>query len=500
MATYGKTTMTTYKGTSDEVLVLCGDNEINEYFLNNIITATGSYIFCVWYKSDEDAEITFNVFGEEETVESTEVWHKYVKRIDVETLVNNDISITVTPEINTFFYEAFCVNGKADTSWYPSDLDIDEYAKTATNYITEINNGIWVTPANARPDTGGSPTATTSGWRLAEALELFKNGVSHFKVWLDGTVAKIRVGIESAGHLLLQPSMIQLKSNADTVMAQFQAPEEISDTLSDHYNCDGSEQMTVGRVICSVSIPLNCEVTGIEGSFTDELFTIYTISESAVYNSSDPNTWFIYQQTSGAVTVKANGTFSFTFNTIVSLSVHVDTTVSHNYIGAYPDSPEDNLFTIGNGMSANEPSNAMTMDWQGNIDLPDGYIHGKQNILWSGGYYMTSGHIARLSEPISAQSNGIVLLWSAYVSGDQSPIKNVHWVSYFIPRNFVQPPYEGGGFGIPLVASNFSNIGMKYVYVYDNRIVGNDDNSATGTASGITYKNNHWVLRFVIGV
>ena len=34
MATYGKTTMTTYKGTSDEVLVLCGDNEINEYFLN----------------------------------------------------------------------------------------------------------------------------------------------------------------------------------------------------------------------------------------------------------------------------------------------------------------------------------------------------------------------------------------------------------------------------------------------------------------------------------
>ena len=503
-ATYGIVQMTTYKGTQDDVLALCGDSETNVYYLNDIIDVTGQYLFTVWYKSASEAGITFNVFGEEETVTSNTEWKKYIKRINVKSVDNNDITITVTPDINTYFYEAFCVNGRADTSWYPSDLDIDENildaSKKATNYITSFDeSGLWITPENAKPNstTGEVVSGVTSGWHISGSIELFLKGIRHFWVGIQDGVAKIILGLESAGHLLLEPTKINLKTNANTVVAQFQAPTVKADILSSYCTGDGSVQMTSGAVVCSVSIPQNCTVTSIDASFTDELFNIYTISDDAVYDSNDPDTWFIYDQTSDSVTVKANGTFIYTYQTDITLDVHVNTTVSSNYIGSYPYRPNDNLFTIGNGLDANNPSNALEMDWQGNIDLPNGFIQGKQNILWSGGHYMVADHIARLSEPVSAQSNGVVLIWSAYSSGEP---KNYHWKTYFVPRAFVQPPYAGMGHCISFATVAFDFVGSKYVYINDNTIKGHADNNKTGTANGITYNNAHWVLRYVIGV
>jgi hypothetical protein len=41
---------------------------------------------------------------------------------------------------------------------------------------------------------------------------------------------------------------------------------------------------------------------------------------------------------------------------------------------------------------------------------------------------------------------------------------------------------------------------MKALRIYDNRIVGDDSNDDTGTASGITFDNKYWVLTQVIAV
>ena len=225
MATYGKITMTTYKGTSDEVLVLCGDDEINEYYLNNIITVAGSYIFTVWYKSEETADITFNVFGDEETVESTTTWKKYVKRIEVESLENNDITITVTPEIRTYFYEAFCVNGKADTSWYPSDLDYDEEiadaSKTATNYITYINatDGIKVhrdgdddAYVQINPTVGVKNVYDENNYSTldSEGLEIFQGTSSPVSVAKFGSTA--RIGEEDKPNVRIDANRIYIST------------------------------------------------------------------------------------------------------------------------------------------------------------------------------------------------------------------------------------------------------------------------------------------------
>lgn len=88
--------------------------------------------------------------------------------------------------------------------------EIDEAATTATKYITDISDdGIWVTPEGAEPE-GGEAVSTTSGWHISGAIELFRAGVSMFRAWVDGTVAKVRIGSEDSGHLVLDSDGISI--------------------------------------------------------------------------------------------------------------------------------------------------------------------------------------------------------------------------------------------------------------------------------------------------
>lgn len=118
-------------------------------------------------------------------------------------------------------------------------------------------------------------------------------------------------------------------------------------------------------------------------------------------------------------------------------------------------------------------------------------------ILWSGGYYMTSGHTINLAEKISNQRNGISLVFSEYVDGEA---KNTSFVSYFISKRLVSN-HGGCGHCFQMCTSNLAYFATKYLYISDAKIVGHDNNSLTGTgATGIKYTNNRFVLRYVIGV
>ena len=120
-------------------------------------------------------------------------------------------------------------------------------------------------------------------------------------------------------------------------------------------------------------------------------------------------------------------------------------------------------------------------------------------VLWDGGttgYLMLASQTATLSESISNQPHGIVLVWSAYSGG---VAQNYHWHCDFIPKEFINLASSRGYTSI-MGGSKFVNIATKYVYINDTSITGNADNNATGTASGITYTNNAYVLRYVIGV
>lgn len=120
-----------------------------------------------------------------------------------------------------------------------------------------------------------------------------------------------------------------------------------------------------------------------------------------------------------------------------------------------------------------------------------------QKILWSGGYYMSANHSVELSETITEQGNGIVLLWSAYVNGAS---QNYDFALFFIPKIFVSL-FPGCGINMTMANSSLTPICTKYCYIGNQIIMGAANNEKSGTsANGIVFNNKYWVLRAVIGV
>lgn len=114
--------------------------------------------------------------------------------------------------------------------------------------------------------------------------------------------------------------------------------------------------------------------------------------------------------------------------------------------------------------------------------------YGMNKLLWSGGYYMAASHTATLNEAISAQPNGIVLVFSKY----EGESKDYDFNSFFISKQEVALK-EGRGHTFIMATSTLSVMATKYLYISDTRITGSDHNTETGTSAS-------FVLRYVIGV
>ncbi len=124
--------------------------------------------------------------------------------------------------------------------------------------------------------------------------------------------------------------------------------------------------------------------------------------------------------------------------------------------------------------------------------------NGRGKLLWSGGYYMTASHVITLSEKVSQQRSGIVLVFSRYSGGEA---QNYHWNEFFVSKEWVRR-HPGTGHSFMMTNDGlFSIMASKYLYIHDDKIGGNDVNGESGTGtSGITYNNAGFVLRYVIGV
>ena len=129
--------------------------------------------------------------------------------------------------------------------------------------------------------------------------------------------------------------------------------------------------------------------------------------------------------------------------------------------------------------------------------------YGVNKVLWTGGdggYYMTDTHRISLSENVSAQPNGIILVWSMYTNG---AAENSAFNYTFVPKQHIT---SFGGCGVSCFLTGYANstgtnaLGFKYVYVNNDTIVGNVRNNYAGESNGITLSNNRFVLRQVIGV
>lgn len=153
----------------------------------------------------------------------------------------------------------------------------------------------------------------------------------------------------------------------------------------------------------------------------------------------------------------------------------------------YPVTPEE--------YEGNTPLSAENLNlMQNNIEAGINELK-NQKVLWQGGLYMGADHTVNLSETVDSQNSGIILVWSAYTNG---AVSNSNFYCYYIPKLSVSL-HNGVGYFIAL--GGVTGIqAHKYVYVYNDRIVGNGNNTGNNTYNGVSYQNSNYVLRYVIGV
>lgn len=148
MSTFNEIEMTTPYGDTDNVLELNIDSISDAYVLQDVIKFSSTYTFSIWYRTESDSQITFNVLGESETVNSTTSWNKYVKTVTVETLDETSIYIIPSVGINSYFYEGYLAEGITDTSWLPAPEDIEgeigsvrsELRQTAESILLKVSD------------------------------------------------------------------------------------------------------------------------------------------------------------------------------------------------------------------------------------------------------------------------------------------------------------------------------------------------------------------------
>jgi hypothetical protein len=183
-----------------------------------------------------------------------------------------------------------------------------------------------------------------------------------------------------------------------------------------------------------------------------------------IANQSFPNTKSDYTEQRHAVTFTVPND-----NRITGLQLVINGT-NVNWIqvdgvqlvaGTMPSlyAPEDSLWKMHNGIIPNL---------------------NRQRILWSGAYYMQGGQTIYPAKKIGDCANGWILVWSDYDS-DTASANNFNWVMMPVFRDQVIR-YEGQGAYFPVpVSTPPESLANVYLYLYNDRISGNDLNSSTPT-------------------
>lgn len=123
-------------------------------------------------------------------------------------------------------------------------------------------------------------------------------------------------------------------------------------------------------------------------------------------------------------------------------------------------------------------------------------ISQNQNVLWSGADYINENQKIELNgnNNISKQLSGICLAFTHYdPSNNKVGWYGMHY--YFVPKSAVAVNNGGGtAFTDPYRGMN------KYLYIYNDKILGTKQNGEHGSENGFSYDNRNWVLVRVFGV
>ena len=111
--------------------------------------------------------------------------------------------------------------------------------------------------------------------------------------------------------------------------------------------------------------------------------------------------------------------------------------------------------------------------------------YGTNKVLWqSNGEHMGGSDTITLSEPISAQPNGIVLVFSLYRNG---ATENIAINSFFVSKKEVELLPNAPHSFFMLIDSAFSIIGAKTLFINNTTITGSGTNIMNSTSNNLIY-------------
>lgn len=211
MSTFNEIEITTPYGDTDNVLELNIDASSDAYVLQNVIKLPSTYTFSIWYRTESDSQITFNVLGESETVNSTTSWNKFVKTVTVETLDETSIYIIPSVGVNSYFYEGYLAEGITDTSWLPAPEDVEgeigsvrsELIQTAESILLKVsdsNGRITTLETNLEGITGRVEDAEGNISKVSQTVDSVTTEISDAK----GSYTSLKASLEGIQNTVTQ--------------------------------------------------------------------------------------------------------------------------------------------------------------------------------------------------------------------------------------------------------------------------------------------------------
>lgn len=416
---------------------------------------------------------------------STSTWQLIVKKsegydtIYVKDFSNNNSGITVS-WTNVHYTELPTANITASTmlAGKLTKATVDNAAKTATNYLNFSSSGLVV----------GDMTASTLGKNVlidSDSVDI-RNGST---VMASFGADTIELGKHS------RASVIDLCNGTGTVRADTYDP-----VTNSTYGSEGLFLESEDRIVLdSRIVRLNCDNKGESTSgYNQAYMSNYVTAESAYINMEavdqntvDGSTNFGRFEARSHDLINVTGMTAAENQPYSMMEARNKSYLNRFYMYPTFSKLTQKLITTGDITTNKQILIGASALGEGGRAL------GVNKTLWSGGYYMTAGHTATLSEAVNVQPNGIVVVFSEYRDG--AAVNNT-WHSYFVPKQMVSL-HGGAGHCFQLSTSNLAYYGTKYLYISNTKITGHDNNSLTGsTDCGITKTCNRFVMRYVIGV
>lgn len=185
-------------------------NDNSVYRLNDVIKIPSTYTFSIWYKTNKNTKITFNVLGDKNQISSGTSWKKFVKTVEVDEITETNDSIDIEIENGSIghFYEAYLSEGVSDTSWSPAPEDIDDNIESVKSEFTQTAEEIKMSVKNIKGDVSN---LNIQVGKIEQSVADNKGNISS----LTTTVSGINTTVKKQGE-----SISNINQKADKISQQ----------------------------------------------------------------------------------------------------------------------------------------------------------------------------------------------------------------------------------------------------------------------------------------